>query len=125
MTLGICRVDIDFDLVPASPNLDRVSAKFQVDDDGIELVGGSDIPGVEKPADGVPIHHTATIVAKRDGIFTLHALVSVDSANQSATRTFTIPVISGEGLPELAAKSEVGEGRATTAAAPGTRVKAQ
>jgi hypothetical protein len=117
-------VDIAFELVPASPNVERVSAKFQADD-GLELVGGSDIPPVEKPAEGTPIRHIASIVAKRDGIFTLHAVVSVESEKQTLTRTFTIPVIAGEGLTELAAKSEVAEGRATTAAAPGTRFKAQ
>jgi hypothetical protein len=31
-------------------------------------------------------------------------------ANDSITRTFTIPVVVGEGLPELTAKSEASDG---------------
>ena len=117
-------VDIDFELVPTAPNLDSVSARFQAED-GLELVSGSNIPEVDKPADGTPIHHRATLVAKRDGIFSLTAVVTVDSPNQSLTRHFSIPVIAGEGLPELAAKSEVAEGRTGAAPAPGSGSKAQ
>jgi hypothetical protein len=117
-------VDIDFELIPISANLERVSARFQAEE-GLELVGGSNIPQVEKPVEGAPIRHTVTIVPKRDGIFSVSVVVTVDSANQSLTRTFSIPVIAGEGLAELAAKSEVAVGQAAATPAPGTGFKAQ
>jgi hypothetical protein len=47
---------------------------------------------------------------KQDGIFTVTAAVTVTLANDSITRTFTIPVVVGEGLPELTAKSEASDG---------------
>jgi hypothetical protein len=41
---------------------------------------------------------------KQDGIFTLSAAVSVELADDSVTRTFTIPVIVGQGLADVSAK---------------------
>jgi hypothetical protein len=52
----------------------------------------------------VPIRHVVKIRAKRDGIFALSVVVSIDQANQDLVRTFSIPVIAGEGLPEQVAK---------------------
>jgi hypothetical protein len=106
-------LDVVIAVIPG-PNLERVSAKFEAGE-GLELVGGSNVPDVQKPGEGVAIRHTVTVVPKRDGIFSLTAVVSADSANQSATRVYSLPVIAGEGLTELAAKSEVGEGQAAAA----------
>jgi hypothetical protein len=44
------------------------------------------------------------ILPKRDGIFALTAVVSFTSANLDSSRTFSIPVIAGEGLPDQVAK---------------------
>ena len=104
-------LDIDIALLPVSPNLERVHANFQASD-GLDLISGGETAQIEKPQDGVPIHHTIRILPKRDGIFVVSAVVSVDSANESLSRSFSIPVIAGEGLAELAAKSEVSAGQA-------------
>jgi len=114
-------VDVDIAVLPISPNLERVHAAFQAGD-GLDLVSGGETAPIERPQDGVPIHHTLRIIPKRDGIFVVSAVVTVDSANESLSRTFTIPLIAGEGLAELPTKSEVAAGRTPE---PRTRPKAR
>jgi hypothetical protein len=104
-------LDVDVALIPDSPTLQRVYAKFQGGGDGLELLDGGDLPAVEKPAQSVPIRHTVRLLPKRSGIFTLNVAVGVDSGTDSVSRAFAIPVIAGEGLPELAAKSAGAEGQ--------------
>ena len=96
-------VDIDLAIVPASGALDRVSGKVEVGD-GLELVAGGEIPPTERPVEGVPILHSIKVLPKKDGIFTVSAVLGVDAAGESSTQTFSIPVIVGAGLPEQPAK---------------------
>jgi hypothetical protein len=96
-------MDVDVAVVPRAPVPDSVSVTFQVAE-GLEIVDGSQLEGVEKLVDGTPIRHVVKIRPKRDGIFALTAVVSFTTANQDATRTFSIPVIAGEGLPGQVAK---------------------
>jgi len=102
--------DIDVAVVPLEPVPDNVSVSFQVVD-GLEIVDGSQLDRVEKLTGGTPIRHVVKILPKRDGIFVVSCVVSVDSANESLSRTFSIPLIAGEGLAEHPAKSEVAAGR--------------
>jgi len=94
---------IDIALVPRAPIPDSVSASFQVGD-GVEIVEGSQLARLDKLTDGAPIRHVVKILPKRDGIFALRAVVSFAVANQDWSRTFSIPVIAGEGLQEQVAK---------------------
>jgi len=96
-------VDIDLAIVPASGALDRVSGKVEVGD-GLELVAGGEIPPTERPVEGVPILHSIKVLPKKDGIFTVSAVLGVDAAGESSSQTFSIPVIVGAGLPEQPAK---------------------
>jgi len=96
-------VDIDLAIVPASGALDRVSGKVQVGD-GLELVAGGEIPPTERPVEGVPILHSIKVLPKKDGIFTVSAVLGVDAAGESSSQTFSIPIIVGAGLPEQPAK---------------------
>jgi len=105
-------VDIDIALRPVAPSLERVQAIFHAGD-GLDIVSGGETASIERPQEGVPIHHTIRILPKRDGIFVVSCVVSVDSANESLSRTFSIPLIAGEGLAEHPAKSEVAAGRTT------------
>jgi hypothetical protein len=108
-------VDVDLALIPG-PNLDRVTVKFQAED-GLELVAGAELTPLEKPAEGGVVRHTVRVIPHKDGIFSLTATVSTEAANQSGTRTFSIPIIAGQGFTEPpAGKSEVG---AATASSPG------
>jgi hypothetical protein len=97
---------VDFAILPDAQSIERVNAKFE-GSEGLELVDGRDMAAVDKPAQGSVIRHVIQLVPKQDGIYTVTAAVSVDLASDSITRTFTIPVIVGEGLPELTANSEV------------------
>jgi hypothetical protein len=96
-------MDLNVAVIPRSPVPDSVSVSFQATD-GIDIVGGSQMERVDKLVDGTPIRHVVKILPKRDGIFALTALVSFAASNQDWSRTFSIPVIAGEGLPEQVAK---------------------
>lgn len=103
-------LDVDIAVVPDSPSISRVYAKFQGGED-LSVVEGGELAQIEKPAAGSVIRHMVRVVPKQDGIFALSATVSVDLADDSLTRTFSIPVIVGEGLPEPTAKAEVADGQ--------------
>ena len=90
-------------IVPGAPAPDSLSVSFQVAD-GLELVNGAELLTTDKPVEGAPLRHVIRILPKRDGIFALSAVVSAGPANQSPSRTFSIPVIAGEGLHEQVAK---------------------
>jgi hypothetical protein len=94
-------VDIDLALIPAQ-ELDRVYAIFQAGD-GLELTKGGKTPEIAHPPVGVPISHTLTIVPQRDGVFYVSAVVLTDSATQSVTRSYSIPLIAGAGTSAPAA----------------------
>ena len=96
-------MDVDVAVVPRAPVPDSLSVSFQVAD-GLDIVEGSQLERLDKLTDGTPIHHVVKILPKRDGIFALTAVVSFAQANQDWSRTFSIPVIAGEGLPEQVAK---------------------
>jgi hypothetical protein len=96
-------MDLEVAVIPRAPVPASVSASFQVVD-GLEIVAGSHLERVDQLVDGKPIRHVVKVLPKRDGIFTLTAVVSFEQANQEWARTFSIPVIAGEGLPEQVAK---------------------
>jgi hypothetical protein len=96
-------MDLDVAVVPHEPVPESLSVAFQVAD-GLDIVDGSQLERVEKLVNGTPIRHVVRILPKRDGIFALTAIVSFAASNQDGSRTFSIPVIAGEGLPEQVAK---------------------
>jgi len=94
-------VEIELALTPMV-DLERLFARFQVAE-GLRLVSGEETEHLEHPAPGVPLGHKLTIVPKTDGIFYITAVVLADSDKESIARTFTIPIIAGQGLAELPA----------------------
>jgi hypothetical protein len=92
-------VEIEFAITP-SIDLEHVFARFQVGE-GLQIVAGGETEHLEHPAKGVPLSHIVTILPKADGIFYVTAVVLADSDKESVARTFTVPVISGQGLTEL------------------------
>jgi hypothetical protein len=88
-------VDIDLAIIPVQ-DLDRVYATFQATD-GLELIKGAKTPEVAHPPVGTAISHTLTIVPQRDGVFYVSAVVLANSATESVTHSFSIPVIAGAG----------------------------
>src|SRR3569833_1379797 len=111
-------LDVDIAILPGAPTISRIFGKFQ-NMDGLELVEGGELPAIHKPMGGATIRHVVRVLPKQDGIFIVSATVSVDLPDDSITRTYSIPVIVGEGLREQTARTEVAEGRP----APGTAVK--
>ena len=87
-------------LIPAA-GLDSVSAVLQASD-GLDITDGAQIAKVLKPAAGAPVRQMLRLVPKRNGIFAVTAVVSVESGNQTSTRSFSIPLIAGGGVGEAA-----------------------
>jgi hypothetical protein len=94
-------VEIEFAITP-SVDLERVFARFQAAE-GLQIVSGAETDHLEKPAKGVPVSHVVTLLPKTDGIFYVTAVVLADSDKESVARTFTVPLIAGQGLTELPA----------------------
>jgi hypothetical protein len=101
-------VDLDLAVLPDAAAIERIDGRFD-GGESLSLVEGGDLGAVEKPTQGSVIRHVVRLLPKQDGIFTVTAAVTVTLANDSITRTFTIPVVVGEGLPELTAKSEASD----------------
>ena len=85
-------VELDLAIVPMSASVDRVSGKVEAED-GIELLEGSEIAAAERPVEGVPIHHHLKVVPKREGIYTVRAVVTVDASGVPSSDAYTMPVI--------------------------------
>ena len=100
-------VDIDLQLIPAV-ELERLFARFQVGD-GLQILSGAESQHFEHPARGAPVGHRMTVTAKADGIFYVTAVVLADSDKESVARTFSFPLIAGEGLPEQPAAAGVAD----------------
>ena len=96
-------LDIDLQLVPTASNLDRIFGKVE-GDEGLELVGSDELAEAEKPVENTPIDRSIKVLPKRNGIYLVTAIVSVDMGGQISTQTFQIPVIAGPGIPDLPVK---------------------
>jgi hypothetical protein len=92
-------VEIDLALIP-TVELEQLFARFQAAD-GLQIVSGAETEHFEHPAKGAPVSHKLTVTAKTDGIFYVTAVVLADSDKQSVARTFSFPLIAGQGLTEL------------------------
>lgn len=89
-------VEIEVSLVPAV-TLERLFVKFQAIE-GLQIVSGGQTEQLENAPGGVAIGHKVTVLPKQDGIFYITAVVVADSAKESVSRTFSIPLVAGEGL---------------------------
>jgi hypothetical protein len=109
-------VDIDLAIVPTASNLDRISGKVE-GEEGLELVGSGELEPADKPVENTPIERTIKVLPKKDGIYLLTAVVSVDMGGQISTQSYSIPVIAGTGIPDLPTKPATAAAPATTASA--------
>jgi hypothetical protein len=91
-------LDLDIAVVPDA-TVSRIYAKFQAGQ-GLELVEGGELASIDKPVPKTAIRHVVRLIPKTDGIYTVSATVAADLPNDSITRTYSIPVIVGEGLPD-------------------------
>jgi hypothetical protein len=109
-------VDIDLAIVPTASNLDRISGKVE-GEEGLELVGSGELEPADKPVENTPIERTIKVLPKKNGIYLLTAVVSVDMGGQISTQSYSIPVIAGTGIPDLPTKPVTAVAPATTASA--------
>lgn len=112
-------LDVDIIIVPISGSVDRIVGTVE-GEEGLDIVDGGQIPAADRPAEGASIAHTIRVLPKRDGIFTLSAVLTVDSAGQSNRETYSIPIIAGAGMPDLPTKPST---PAAPAGSPGSAAK--
>jgi hypothetical protein len=94
-------VDIELAMIP-TVELERLFARFQ-GTDGLQIVAGAESEHFEHPAKDTPVSHKVTVTATADGIYSVTAIVLADSDKESIARTFSIPLIAGQGLTETPA----------------------
>jgi hypothetical protein len=85
-------LELDLAIVPMSAAIDRVSGKVE-GEDGLELVDGAEIAPAERPVEGTPIRHVVKVLPKREGIFTVRAVLTVDAGGSPSTESYLMPVI--------------------------------
>ena len=91
--------EIEFAITPAA-DLELLFARFQASD-GLQIISGGETERMEHPPRGEPVGHRVTVMPKADGIFAITAVVLADSDTESVARSFSIPVIAGQGLEAL------------------------
>jgi hypothetical protein len=110
-------VDVDLAIVPMSASVDRVSGKV-VGEEGLEVVDGAQIAATEHPVEGAPIRQAVKVVPKQEGVFTIHALVTVEAGSETSSETYAIPLIAAGDAPDSPGKpGGPGAGAAVAAAA--------
>lgn len=92
-------LDMDLVIVPTA-NIDRIYGRIEASD-GLELADGAQIAPTARPLERMPIKHSLKLRAGKDGIFTLTALLSMETGGQTSTQTFSIPIIVGAGMADL------------------------
>jgi hypothetical protein len=97
-------LEVQLALTP-TVELERLFVRFQASE-GLEMVKGAETGHYEDPTPGKELPHTVTVIPKTDGIFNVTAVVVADSTKGSTSRTYTIPIIAGAGLPELPPQPE-------------------
>jgi hypothetical protein len=113
-------VDVDLVLVPQADNITQISGTVQ-GDDGLEVVSGDTIAPADKITFGTPIHHALKVRARRDGIFTLSAAMTVESGGQMLAPVYSMPLIAGNGQADTGAASAPAKGPPKTAPPPAAK----
>ena len=93
-------LDITIAIVPTASNLDRVFGKVE-GEEGLEMAGSGELEPAERPLENTPIERTIKVLPQKEGIYTLTATVSVDMSGQISTQSYSFPVITGNGMPDL------------------------
>jgi hypothetical protein len=104
-------VEMDLVIIPQADNIDSISGTVQ-GDDGVEITSGDTISTSEKPTFGTPIHQALKLRAKRDGIFTLSAALTIQAGGQTLGPIYSMPIIAGHGLADPGAAPAPGPGGA-------------
>ena len=74
----------------------RNCASYSSPNEAVEVKAGSEMAFEDRPADGVAVSHTVTVVPRRNGVFYLGAVALVEGTGGSVARSFAIPIIVGD-----------------------------
>ena len=111
-------LDIELAIVPMSASVDRVSGKVE-GEEGLEVVGGGEIAPTDHPVEGTPIRQSVKVLPKREGILTVHAVMTVDAGGQTSSEAYAVPLIAAGGAPDASGKPAGPATAATTHTTPG------
>jgi hypothetical protein len=92
---------IDYAVVPRVGGLASLRVAFG-SLSGLTVVSHESPLTAIKPASGVPIFGSVTVRPSQAGLFTLTAVVAVESADRTVAWPFSIPVIAGAGAARTA-----------------------
>ncbi|HYL03812.1 MAG TPA: hypothetical protein VEU54_10400 [Steroidobacteraceae bacterium] len=95
-------LEIAMVVIPTVGTLGQISGQIQ-GEEGLQVVDGATLPATEKPVLGTPIHHTVSVVPRRDGVYVLTATITSEIGGETQTEAFSIPVIAGNVVPAAAA----------------------
>jgi hypothetical protein len=87
---------IDYAVIPQAVGVERVGVVFNGVDDLTITNHGPELATV-KPASGVPMFGSITIQPAKAGLYTLTAVVAVQSPDRSVVWPFSIPIIAAPG----------------------------
>jgi FAD/FMN-containing dehydrogenase len=88
-------LEVSVAVVPRGEGISQLRVVFQ-SNEAVEVQSGSEMAVQNRPADGVALTHTVTVVPRRDGVYYLGAVALVDGAGGSVARSFAIPIIVGD-----------------------------
>jgi hypothetical protein len=112
---------MDLALIATTGTLDHLAAKVR-GEDGLVVTAGEEVPGTQKPVEGVPVRAALQLMPKQDGIYELTVDVTVDAGAIVSNQSFSIPVVVGNGIADLPTTGTVSAPVAATkppAGAPG------
>ena len=82
-------------VVPLGEGITQLRVVFQ-SNEAVEVQAGSEMAVQNRPAVGVAVSHSVTVVPRRDGVFYLGAVALVEGPGGSVARSFAIPIIVGD-----------------------------
>lgn len=95
--------EVDYAILPQISGIERLHVIFGALE-GIEVTRQGPSLAAIRPDSGAPIFGSVTIRPVQTGLFTLTAAIGVQTATQSLTLPFRIPIIAGEGPTQTAAR---------------------
>ena len=102
-------------VVPRSADVSQLRVVFQ-SNEAVEVQSGNEAVQ-DKPADGVAMTHTVTVVPRREGVFYLGAVALIEGPDGSVARSFAIPIIVGDPVAaERALAAKPAQGTASKSA---------
>jgi hypothetical protein len=84
-------LEVVVSVLPTGP-VERLQLVFQAQD-GVRVTANSNFGPVERPTVGTDIRHVVTVTPRLEGVHTVSAVVLVETADVSLSRSFAIPLV--------------------------------